>query len=110
MLCTLCGSVLASIRLSTAHNNNYNNIIIIIIIITFLLLLLLLLVMIIIIIIIISLLIYSKQIAIYKLKVERRTIRTYLQFISIKKETTFNHDFILKEKKCVIKLQCYSYL
>ena len=31
--------------------------------------------------IIISLLTYSKQIAIYKLKVEKRTIKTYLQFI-----------------------------
>ena len=35
--------------------------------------------------IIISILTYSKQIAIYKLKVEKRTIKTYLQFISIKK-------------------------
>ena len=33
---------------------------------------------------IISLLTYSKQIAIYKLK-EKRTIKTYSQFISIKK-------------------------
>ena len=37
---------------------------------------------------IISLLTYSKRIAIYKLKVEKRTIKTYLQFISIKKRTT----------------------
>ena len=35
---------------------------------------------------IISLLTYSKQIAIYKLKVKKRTIKTYLQFISIKKK------------------------
>ena len=35
---------------------------------------------------IISLLTYSKQIAIYKLKVKKRTIKTYLQFIWIKKK------------------------
>ena len=35
---------------------------------------------------IISLLTYSKQIAIYKLKVKKGTIKTYLQFISIKKK------------------------
>ena len=40
-------------------------------------------IIIIIIIIIISLLTYTKQIAIYKLKVHKRTIKSYLQFISI---------------------------
>ena len=45
----------------------------------------LVIIIIIIIITIVSLLTYSKQIAIYKLKVEKRTIKTYLQFISIKK-------------------------
>ena len=39
-----------------------------------------------------SLLTYSKQIAIYKFKVEKGTIKTYLQFISIKKETIFKHN------------------
>ena len=60
---------------------------------------------------IISLLIYSKQIAINKLKVERRTVKTYLQFILIKKETTFNHNIFLrlKKKTNVIKLQCYNF-
>ena len=41
---------------------------------------------------IIYLLTYSKQIAIYKLKVEKRTIKTYLQFISIEKETIFKQE------------------
>ena len=59
---------------------------------------------------VISLLTYSKQIAIYKLKVEKRTFKTYLQFISIKREY-FQAKFFFKEKKTnVIKLQCYSYL
>ena len=36
-----------------------------------------------------SLLTYFKQIAIHKLKVEKITIKNCLQFISMKKETTF---------------------
>ena len=42
-----------------------------------------------------SLLTHSKQIAIYKLKFKKkRTIKTYLQFISIKKlfSSTFNNN------------------
>ena len=54
---------------------------------------------------IISLLTYSKQIAIYKLKVKKRTIKTYLQFISIKK-TIFKHNNNNNNGKTkVIKLQ-----
>ena len=39
-----------------------------------------------------SLLTYFKQIAIHKLRVEKRTIKSYLQFISMKKEN-FQADF-----------------
>ena len=35
---------------------------------------------------------YTKQIVIYKLKVEKRTIETYLQFISISR-LIFKHKF-----------------
>ena len=55
----------------------------------------LIIIIIIIIIIIKSLLTYFKQIAILKLKVEKRTIKNYLQFISMKKETTFKPIFFL---------------
>ena len=44
--------------------------------------------------IIITLLKYSKEIVIYKLKVENRAIKTYLQFLSIKK----SDNFFLKKK------------
>ena len=54
----------------------------------------------IIIIIIISLLTYTKHIVICKLKVEKRTIKTYLQFISISR-LIFKHNFF-KEKTNVI--------
>ena len=40
-----------------------------------------------------SLLTYFKQIAIHKLKVEKRSIKNYLQLISMKKETTFKPIF-----------------
>ena len=43
---------------------------------------------------------------IYKLKVEERTIKTYLRFISIKKRLFSNTMFFLKEKKTnVIRLK-----
>ena len=56
---------------------------------------------------IISLLTYSKQIAIYKLKVKKGTIKTYLQFISIKKlfSSTIITITIMEEQIKVIKLQ-----
>ena len=69
-------------------NTVYIIVIIIIIIIT-------IIIIIIIIVNIKSLLTYFKQIAIHKLKVEKRTIKKYLQFISMKKETTFKPIFFL---------------
>ena len=57
----------------------------------------------------ISLLKYSKQIVIFKLKVEKRAIKTYLQFLSIKNRDYFQAQFFFfwkkKEKKDLIKLK-----
>ena len=53
----------------------------------------------------ISLLTYSKQIAIFKLKVKKGTIKTYLQFISIKKNIFKHNNNNNNGKTKVIKLQ-----
>ena len=45
-----------------------------------------------------TLLKYSKEIVIYKLKVENRAIKTYLQFFSIKKIDYFQAQFFFEEK------------
>ena len=50
----------------------------------------------------VTLLKYSKEIVIYKLKVKNGAIKTYLQFLSIKKRNYFQTHYSLRKRKNII--------
>ena len=67
----------------------------IMIMIIMMIMMIMMIIIIIIMMMIITIIIISKQIAIHKLEVKKKTIKTYLQFISIKKGTIMKHNFKL---------------